>query len=62
VFTDPQPEADVARWGVLRLQSAHVLEHPFDRASCAFQQMLSRQQRAVQLALGEDAISHRDRC
>jgi len=43
----------VHRRGVLRLQPAHALEHPWDRRLLAFEQELAREERSIQLALRE---------
>ena len=51
----PRPQPDVHRRRVLRLQAAHALERPRDRERRALEQHLAGEQRAVELALGQDA-------
>src|SRR5688500_6204852 len=50
---EPRPETDVRRGGVLRLQAADLLERARDRELRPLEQKLPREQRAVQLSLGQ---------
>src|SRR4029079_1713640 len=54
-----RPEADVPRPGDLRLQSANLLHGVFQAAAAALQQELPREQRAIELALGQDRLGRR---
>jgi hypothetical protein len=55
----PRPQPDVHRRRVLRLQPADGVQRRRDRAARRLEQPLAREHRAVELALGEDALGHR---
>ena len=55
---DPRPQPEVHRRRVLRLQPAHPLEHARGRQAGALQQPLAGEQRSIERAGGEDALSH----
>ena len=51
-----RPEADISRWRVLRLQSADALDRLDQWQRRALEQELAREQRAIELACGQDAL------
>ena len=55
---EARPEADVRVRRVLVLDAADPLERAWDREARSLEQQLPREQRAVQLALREDALRH----
>jgi hypothetical protein len=54
----PRPEPDVRGGRVLRLEAADLLHGARQRQRLALEQELAGQQRAVQVASGEDALGH----
>jgi hypothetical protein len=56
---EPRPQPHVHRRRVLRLDPAHALERLRNARAAALEQQLAREQRPVELALGEDAGRHR---
>jgi hypothetical protein len=56
---EPRPQRDVGRRRVLRLQPADLLERACERQPRALKQKLAREERAVQVARGEDALRQR---
>ncbi len=57
----PRPQSDVHRRRVLRLEPAHALEGAGDGGPRTLEQKLAREERAVELALREDALAHAKR-
>ena len=55
---EARPEADVGVRRVLVLDAADALERSRNRQSRALEEQLPREQRPVQLPLGEDALAH----
>ena len=55
---DTRPEPDIHRRRVLRLEPAHALEHAWQGRAHSLEQQLPREQRPVQLPLGERALGH----
>jgi beta-lactam-binding protein with PASTA domain len=53
-----RPEPDVRRGRVLRLDSAHALEGPWERELGALEQQLPREERAVQLPFRQHPLGH----
>jgi hypothetical protein len=51
-----RPEADVSRWCVLRLQPTHPFERRDQWQGRALEQELAREQGAIELARGQDAL------
>jgi hypothetical protein len=58
---EPRPEPDVHRRRVLGLDPADPFERPWDRQRGPLEQELAREQGAIQLTLGEDAVHRRSR-
>ena len=55
----PRPQPDVARRRVLRLEAADLLDRLGDGQRRALEQQLAGEERAVEVALGEDPLGHR---
>ena len=55
----PRPQPHVARWGVLGLEAADLVDRLGDGQRRALQEQLAGEERAVQGALGEDPLGHR---
>ena len=55
---DARPKADVCRGRVLGLEAADSLECPRERKLFPLEQQLTREERAVQIPLGERSLGH----
>jgi hypothetical protein len=55
---EARPQPDIARWRVLGLESADLLDRVDDREARALEEELPGEECPVQVALAEDALGH----